>query len=114
VRNQALNAIRHQAADTRRRDAIGAVAHDGDTVAGIPLADPSPEQLALWNELMDAFERTLDALTERQRTAVLLRYEQGCTVPEVAVVLGIAPKAAEKLLSRALRELRSRLEDFAR
>ena len=114
VRNRALNAVRDARGELRRAAQVGEAAAKGESALGIPVPDPSPEQRVVWGEFMTAFEQALDALTERQRTAVLLRYEQGRTVPDVAVVLEISTKAAEKLLARAIRELRERLEHVVR
>jgi RNA polymerase sigma factor (sigma-70 family) len=54
----------------------------------------------------------LQQLTDRQRDVLRLRYEQGHTMPQVAKILGVEVRAAEKLIARALTTLRTRLSDL--
>lgn len=49
----------------------------------------------------DAVIATLDALNPRHRAALVLRYLDGCDMPEVATSLGLTADAAESLLRRA-------------
>jgi RNA polymerase sigma-70 factor (ECF subfamily) len=49
------------------------------------------------------------ALTERQRDALYLRYGQGQTMAQVAEILGVDARAAERLIARAIASLRRRL-----
>jgi RNA polymerase sigma-70 factor (ECF subfamily) len=114
VRNQALNAVRSDAARARLRSRVGTVSSTGESIAGMPSHVPAADHDVHDATIYLHFDRALASLTERQRTAVLLRYEQGRTVPEVADILRIAQRAAEKLLSRAVRELREQLEPLVK
>jgi RNA polymerase sigma-70 factor (ECF subfamily) len=58
-------------------------------------------------------EAALDALPERQRTAITLVHLQGLTNPEAAAVLGIGIDAVESLLARGRRKLKESLAEFA-
>jgi RNA polymerase sigma-70 factor (ECF subfamily) len=64
------------------------------------------------DELVQAYHRALSLLTERQRTAFVLRYRDERTVAEVAGILGVTLRAAERLLARATDELRVALRPF--
>lgn len=113
VRNRALNQLRARAAEVRLQERVRSAGSEAAWMHAAPLG-ASPEQLAQWNELMIAFDAAMTQLTERQRSAVLLRFEQGQTVPEIAHILGISTKAAEKLISRGIRDLRARLRSVIR
>ena len=71
-------------------------------------------------EVVDPWEGELDALRARQalagvapqhRAALVLRYLDGLSVPEVASILGRTVEATESLLVRARRELRAVYEE---
>jgi RNA polymerase sigma factor (sigma-70 family) len=51
----------------------------------------------------------MQALTDRQRMVLMLRYEQGLTHAQVAEVLGVSLRAAEQLAKRALLVLRTQM-----
>ncbi|WP_353843274.1 sigma-70 family RNA polymerase sigma factor [Mesorhizobium sp.] len=53
--------------------------------------------------------RALAELPERQREAIVLQYYQELSNGDAAEVMGISIEALESLLSRARRQLRSRL-----
>lgn len=62
-----------------------------------PTADPAPVPMP----------SLLAALPERERTALVLRYVDDMTVAQVARQVGVSTHAAESLLARATRRLRS-------
>jgi len=66
----------------------------------------------LWVRRLRALREAVDRLTERQRTAYLLRYEQGLTMAQIAHVLGVGVKSAEQLVQRTVHTLRERLQEF--
>jgi RNA polymerase sigma-70 factor (ECF subfamily) len=113
VRNRALNYLRANAAQIRLHERVQSAGSETAWMYAAPHGT-SPEQLAQWNELMTAFDAAVKQLTERQRSALLLRFEQGQTVPEIAHILGISAKAAEKLISRGIRDLRTQLKSVIR
>jgi RNA polymerase sigma factor (sigma-70 family) len=68
--------------------------------------DPIPDTLdPLWEQLSPLLDEALAALGERDRQAVLLRYFQNKSLPEVGAALGLAEPAARKRTSRALEKL---------
>ncbi len=58
----------------------------------------------------DAINRALEALSERQRSALLLSDHLGMSAPEVAEVLAISPGAARVLIHRARLAFRTAYE----
>ena len=50
--------------------------------------------------------RALDRLPQRMRTAVMLRYFEDMTEPEIAAVLGISLGTVKSTVSRAVAKLR--------
>jgi RNA polymerase sigma-70 factor (sigma-E family) len=57
----------------------------------------------------DAMWRALQALPDRQRAAVVLRYYEDLSEQDAADVLGCSPRALNSLVVRAMRTLRSDL-----
>jgi RNA polymerase sigma-70 factor (ECF subfamily) len=71
---------------------------------GIPervSSDCTPEQIALRAETQAKIRETLDRLNPDYREALLLRYADGCSVSEVALILGRSVSATDSLLQRA-------------
>lgn len=60
--------------------------------------------------MLKLIRREMSNLTERQRLALQLRYEQQLPVASVASVLGISVRPTEKLIARALATLRRNAE----
>jgi RNA polymerase sigma-70 factor (ECF subfamily) len=67
-------------------------------------------------EMMEIDERqlvlvmALEALPARQRAAMTLVYDEGLSGAQAARILGLTPKAVERLLARARAHLRERLK----
>lgn len=62
-----------------------------------------------WERFKPVIDEVMHDLGERDREAVLLRFFEGCTFPEVGARLGISEEAARKRVLRALDALRDRL-----
>jgi len=60
-----------------------------------------------WEDLLPHLQNGLDALGQRERDAILLRYFQGLSMRETGLALGILERTAAKRVSRALGKLRS-------
>ncbi len=99
IRHRALNAIKSTQASQRMQQSLRI-----QTEPPMAMAESYPD-VALIASIRIASQE----LTERQQTALRLRFEQGFSTSEVAAVLGIEPKAAEKLFGRAFATLRARL-----
>jgi RNA polymerase sigma-70 factor, ECF subfamily len=63
---------------------------------------PDPVELA---DLGEALSRALDALRPSWRTAIVLRYQEGCSYAEIAEVLGVPEGTAKTFVHRARRQM---------
>jgi RNA polymerase sigma-70 factor (ECF subfamily) len=100
VRNRALNVLAHRRVQAAHQATDGAGAVPEGTVDAVVAAE---EAIARQR----ALARGLATLTEKQRTAVRLRYSDGLSMADVAAVLGVSVSAAERLVARALGVLRA-------
>jgi RNA polymerase sigma factor (sigma-70 family) len=81
-------------------------------VADLPdLADGAPSATAqmMQADRMQALERALDNLPERQRQAVVLRHIEGLGNPEIAAIMDMSVEAVESLTARGKRALAAAL-----
>lgn len=62
---------------------------------------PTPEAHALRTEDRRQLQRAVLALTPDQRDALLLKYVEGLTMPEIGAVLGKSESAVNSLIHRA-------------
>jgi RNA polymerase sigma factor (sigma-70 family) len=58
------------------------------------------------SELQDTVRRALDRLPQRMRAAVVLRYYEDMSEPEIADVLGVSRGTVKSTVSRAVAKLR--------
>lgn len=78
----------------------------------IEVIDPAlgpPESIEM-DERHAALAAALRGLPARQRAAMTLVYEEGLSGPAAAGVLGLSPKAVERLLARARTRMRRELQ----
>ena len=68
-------------------------------------SDPGPA-----TELQDTVRRALDRLPQRMRAAMVLRYYEDMTEPEIAATLGVSRGTVKSTVSRAVAKLRSDAE----
>ncbi len=73
---------------------------------------PPTDAAAEADEFWVAYHRALQTLTEREREAVLLRWEEGLTLEQVGRILGMSTMGAQKLILRAQRKVRTGLQDY--
>jgi RNA polymerase sigma-70 factor, ECF subfamily len=87
---------------------------DQETGTTLDVADKTPdvEQSLLRRERLAAIRKQIDALPERQRTAVLMHKYQGMDYRQVGEVLKLSESATKSLLFRAYETLRERLKEF--
>jgi len=115
ARNLALNEVRR-----RRRhpaDSLDEALEDDPSAprrqvrdTGVTAADQALER----EELNDKVQDALDALPEKQRTALLLCREGELSYEEIAAVLGITVPATKSLIFRAREVLKGRLKPYLR
>ncbi|XRQ09546.1 SigE family RNA polymerase sigma factor [Actinomadura welshii] len=67
---------------------------------------PAADDHARRAELRDALGRALRRLPERQRLAVMLRYYEDMSEPEIAEILGVTVGTVKSTVSRAMTKLR--------
>jgi RNA polymerase sigma-70 factor, ECF subfamily len=111
ARSYLYASVRNAAITARNRRALEARVHERTVLDGGPERTTvrGPDVMSEGDERAAAVWREVATLSERQRSALRLRYEEQLTVPEVAQVLGITVKAAEHFLSRTIQSLRKRL-----
>lgn len=74
---------------------------------------PTPEDSLIHSERQQTVKRAVDALDEKHRLPVVLRYEYGLSVPEIAQILDEPEGTIHSRLHYAHRKLRNRLEGLA-
>ena len=99
LRNAASNLRR---GETRRRD------HEASTSPGS--APPTPADLLERAEVVERVARAVREMEELHQTAVLLRYFEDLTPPEIALRVGVPVETVRTRLKRALVLLRERLD----
>jgi RNA polymerase sigma-70 factor (ECF subfamily) len=111
--NLAVNYTR----DTRYERAENVVSLDEpDEVTGLTLDVPDAsltvEETMLRRERMAAIRRRVQALPERQRTAVIMHKYQQMDYRQIADILKLSESATKSLLFRAYETLRTQLKEF--
>lgn len=71
-----------------------------------PAPDSTEES---WKRISPHLDHLLEQLSELDRTAILLRFFQGKSFPEIAAAFSVSEEAAKKRVGRALERLRGRL-----
>ena len=69
----------------------------------------SPEDEMKYNELVAAYTKALEQMTEKRRTVFLMSRDDGMKYTEIADSLRISVKSVEKHISGALRFLKKKL-----
>lgn len=102
VRYRALNERRSQGVRQRHRTDVEAAIASHD----YPVTVQSSEEYVLTLAVVQA---AVEVLPERRQLAIRLRLEEEMTYPEIAEVIGVTPMAAQRLVARAMAELRELL-----
>ncbi len=103
VRNLAFNAVR----DADTRDRLLAEEAPG-LLAGTPPMNPEEHMEA--QEMGALLRKSIDALPERQREALVLSRFSGLSHQEIAEVMNVSARTVNNHLVRALETLRTRLQ----
>jgi RNA polymerase sigma-70 factor (ECF subfamily) len=82
---------------------------DGDDAPALASADPSPERAAEGGELVRRLARAMTRLSANEKTAFVLRHQEGRSLEEIAKALGIRTGAAKTCVFRAVAKLRAAL-----
>ena len=87
-------------------------AGDADELARVPDGRPTPWEETAARTDAEQVRAALARLPERERRAILLRYWNDFSQPEVADALGTSEGSAKRILSRARTRLRPILEQL--
>jgi RNA polymerase sigma-70 factor (ECF subfamily) len=79
----------------------------------LPHKPPAPDQQVLAGQLSRKVSAALEALPPKQRTAFLLKNNQGLSIKEIAETMQTAEGTVKVHLHRAVTALRQRLAEFA-
>jgi hypothetical protein len=77
--------------------------------AGAEVGSPSPSDVLVWQEMAAQLDDAVLTLPPRDRRAVLLRFFEQKSIPQVAAALNLTEATARQRLSRAVEKLRARL-----
>jgi RNA polymerase sigma-70 factor (ECF subfamily) len=103
-----INAAIDLRRERRRREArSGPVPEDFDGQSTLTSSSADPHRQAYWREMADRAQDAISDLPEAERTAILLRHFEGCSIAEIARVLGGGENAAKQAVFRAVRKLRA-------
>jgi RNA polymerase sigma-70 factor (ECF subfamily) len=113
----ATNLAANHARDTRHeRPEVQVSIDEPDEESGttVDVADtrPNVEQDLVREERLAAIRKHIQALPERQRTAVIMHKYQNLDYKQIAEVLKLSESATKSLLFRAYETLRERLKEF--
>lgn len=73
--------------------------------------DNRTEEKIDYHSLLELVEKLIDKLPPRQKEMIILKKKDGLPVKEIAKILGISPRTAEKHLSEALKRLKAELSE---
>ncbi len=85
---------------------------EADPLAQAPSPEPSLTAKLEVDEAMEALEKALHGLPDRQRQAFLLRNLEGLDVAQTAAAMGCSEGSVKTHYFRAVQALRARLGDF--
>lgn len=111
--NAALEQLRRNARHQREltdgdRDDAGA----GDFLDGFGDAEPGPDDHATGAEIGRRIQRQLDAMSDLERAAFVMRHHQGESLETIAATLSLNIGQSKQAIFRAVRKLRRALEPW--
>ncbi len=109
-RNRALGALKHDRVVARSAARVTSEL----LASGGGRGSPAPDEAVQAGELARVLRAAVDALPERRRTVVILRWQHQMSYAEIATVLGISVKTVEVHIGRALASLRKHLAHLRR
>jgi RNA polymerase sigma-70 factor, ECF subfamily len=77
-----------------------------------PAAEALQERLAASGEIRSRYQAALGLLSEKERSAFLLRHHEGMSIPEAGAMLGLSDSATKHSVFRAVQKLRQALAPF--
>jgi RNA polymerase sigma-70 factor (ECF subfamily) len=82
----------------------------GEVIHTIASSDPGPDRLMFSGAVQEKVAKTLDELSQQERTAFVLRHFEGQSIEEISAALGLSNNAAKHSIFRAVQKLRRALE----
>jgi RNA polymerase sigma-70 factor, ECF subfamily len=109
--NCAVDLIRSR---PRGHESLDAAAGPDSAPAGpsVPATTPSAERLVLSGEIQARMREALGGLSDRERTAFLLRHVEGLSIEEISQQLHLKTNATKHSIFRAVRKMRLALGPF--
>lgn len=85
---------------------------EGDDTTQLDAVDdaPTPERQVMSADIRRDVETELARMTPIERTAFVLRHQEGCSVEEISAALSLNVSGAKQAIFRAVRKLRAALE----
>ena len=71
---------------------------------------PTPDRHAMSADIRRDVEAVLAHMTPIERTAFVLRHQEGCSIEEISAALSLNVSSAKHAIFRAVRKLRAALE----
>jgi RNA polymerase sigma-70 factor (ECF subfamily) len=97
----------------RHLDSLDAVAADEGPAPINPVdAEPSAERLVLSGQIGHRVQDALARLSDRERSAFVLRHVEGLSIDEISRQLNLKTNATKHSIFRAVRKMRVALEQF--
>jgi RNA polymerase sigma-70 factor, ECF subfamily len=81
-------------------------------IPDMPDSSLGPTEIFIEEERRAQIRKAIDTLPPSQRAAIILRHYEGLGYAEIAQILGVTPKAVERLLSRARASLQAGLSQL--
>jgi RNA polymerase sigma-70 factor (ECF subfamily) len=107
--NCAVDLIR---ARPRGHESLDAVGPEAAPAPSVTSTTPSAERLMLSSQIQQRMRGALALLSDRERTAFLLRHIEGLSIEEISQQLQLKTNATKHSIFRAVRKMRVALEPF--
>jgi RNA polymerase sigma-70 factor (ECF subfamily) len=79
----------------------------------LPSTDPAPDRLLFSEEVRRRVKSAMARLSDRERSAFVLRHHEGMTIEEIGEALGLDTNATKQSIFRAVRKMREALAPMA-
>jgi RNA polymerase sigma-70 factor (ECF subfamily) len=104
----AINAAIDHRRERGRRERLSApIPEDFDGQLTAKSNEIDPHRSAFGRQLIDKAQEVIAGLPEAERTAILLRHFEGCSIAEIARALGGGENSAKQAVFRAVHKLRA-------
>src|SRR5262245_15671593 len=104
----AINAAVDVRRERKRHGAMDAqLPEDLDGQLAARSGAPDAHRHAVSRDAVSRARKAIDELPDAERTAILLRHFEGCSIAEIALALGGGESAAKQAVFRAVRKLRA-------